>query len=334
MTGVGIIGFGYWGPNLLRNFMRVKDCNVVGVADASPQRQDAVRSMHPSLKLWNNLDEMLAEPSVDAVVIATPVNSHVTLALKALESGRHVFVEKPLTSSEADATRLVDLAEKKSKVLMVDHTFLYNGAVMKMKELIDSGSIGDFQYFDSVRINLGLFQHDVNVIWDLAPHDISILLYLYSKRPSSVVAVGSSHTQSNIENIAYANLFYPDNVIAHLTCSWVSPVKIRQTLIGGTKKMLAWNDLEVSEKLKIYDSGYDIQNDEEKRRLLVDYRVGDIHIPSLDREEPLLSVAKDFINSIAKNKKPRSDGHFGAEVVRILEAMNKSMRQRGKEVTL
>jgi len=279
---IAIIGYGYWGPNLLRNFSQVNNCKVKMVSDFRQERLNVVSKSYPSIQVTTNPDDIILSKEIDAVIIATPVFTHFSLAKKALENGKHVLLEKPMTSTTKEAEELMNLAKQKNLLLMVDHTFLYTGAVRKMKSLIDDGSIGDIRYFDSSRINLGLFQPDVNVLWDLAPHDISILNYLVKAKPYSVNATGISHTKNGIENIAYLTVNYTNDFIAHFNCSWTSPVKLRTVLVGGDKKMMVFNDLEPSEKIKIYDTGYNYKTDEEKNKLLVDYRTGDIFIPKIE----------------------------------------------------
>jgi predicted dehydrogenase len=331
---IAIIGFGYWGPNLVRNFNAVNECKVKYVCDFRAERLALVNKQYPSVTTTNNVEDALNDTSVDAVVIATPVFTHFSLAQKALLKGKHVLIEKPMTSTSAEALELQQLAQKMNKLLMVDHTFLYTGAVQKMKQLITSGQIGNIKYFDSTRINLGLFQPDINVLWDLAPHDISILNYLISDTPYSVNATGVSHTHNAIENIAYLTVNYKSGFIAHFNCSWTSPVKIRTMLIGGDEKMLVFNDLEPTEKIRIYDTGYAHKTDEEKIRVLVDYRIGDVFIPKVDSKEALFGMASDFVNSIKENKKPVSDFESGLNVIRILEASQQSIKQNGKEIIL
>ena len=331
---IGIIGFGYWGPNLLRNFSVNDDCQVVMVSDFRPERLNIVKKNYPSVKTTVNAEDIFNDLTIDSIVIATPVFSHFELAKKALENNKHVLIEKPMTASSIDAQQLIDLSFKKNKVLMVDHTFLYTGAVQKMKELVDTGDIGKVNYFDSTRINLGLFQQDINVLWDLAPHDISILTYLISEKPYSVNASGISHTNNEIENIAYMTVNFQSNFIAHFNCSWSSPVKIRMTLVGGDKKMIVFNDMEPTEKIKVYDSGYSVKTDEEKQRIRVDYRAGDIFTPKLQTNEALSLMANDFVNAVTKGLNPVSDCYLGLEVVKILEAAQKSIKQKGKEVFL
>lgn len=304
------------------------------LADGDAKRLDLFKRNYPYVKTTQNAEELIDNPEIDAVVIATPVFTHYSLALKALKSGKHVLVEKPMTSVASQAEELINLSAQKNLVLMVDHTFLYTGAVRKMQELISSGAIGKPQYFDSIRINLGLFQPDVNVLWDLAPHDISILLHLISEKPFSVNAVGTTHTQNGIENIAYMTVNYQSNFIAHFNCSWSSPVKVRHTLIGGDEKMIVYNDLEPSEKVRIYDTGYDHNTDEELNRIRVDYRIGDVYIPKLAGKEALQGVAEDFIFSIVNMHEPMANGKLGLDVVKILQASQESIKNNGKEVAI
>lgn len=334
MINVGIIGYGYWGPNLVRNFNLAINCRVVAVADPQLDRLIQLGRLYPNIKVYTGTDELISNPNVDAVVIATPVSTHFELAEKALLNGKHVLLEKPMTTSVIEAEILMNLAEERNLLLMVDHTFLYTGAVSRMKRLIDEGDLGDIRYLDSTRINLGLFQPDINVLWDLAPHDISILNYLIAEKPYSVNATGITHTNNEIENIAYLTINYQSGFIAHFSCSWTSPVKLRTMLIGGNKKMILYNDLEPTEKLKIYDSGYNLSKKDDKKKIMVDYRIGDIHVPKLSTNEALLEMANDFIESIIENKTPKSSAKIGLEVVKILEASNKSIKHNGCEVLL
>jgi predicted dehydrogenase len=332
---VGIIGYGYWGPNLVRNFNSVPSCNIVAVADERQERLNHLQRNYPSIQGVTSADEIINNPQIDAVIIATPVFTHFPLAKRALENGKSVLLEKPMTSSVAEAIDLIELAEQKGLLLMVDHTFLYTAAVQKMKDMIDSGSLGKIQYLDSTRINLGLFQPDINVLWDLAPHDISVLNFLIKDRPISINATGVTHTGNGIENIAYLTLNYNTGFIAHFNCSWSSPVKIRLMMIGGDEKMVVFNDLEPTEKIKIYDTGYDHKTDEEKKRVLVDYRTGDIFVPKINTTtEALAGMAQDFINCIINKQVPLSNATIGLDVVKILEASNKSIKNNGKEVIL
>jgi predicted dehydrogenase len=334
MIKVGIIGYGYWGPNLVRNFSLVNNCKVVSVSDFREERLAIVSKTYPSVYVTKNPDDIILSNEINAVVIATPVFTHFALAKKALENGKHVLLEKPMTATVQEAEELMEIAVKNKLLLMVDHTFLYTGAVQKMKALITDGTIGKIQYFDSTRINLGLFQSDVNVLWDLAPHDISILNYLVEDKPYSVNATGVSHTNNTIENIAYLTVNYQSGFIAHFNCSWTSPVKIRTMLIGGDKKMLLFNDLEPTEKIRVYDTGYNHKTDEEKQRVLVDYRAGDVYLPKVDSREALFGMASDFINSIINKTKPVSDFDSGLNVIKILEASQQSIQNKGKEVIL
>lgn len=329
---IGIIGFGYWGTNLVRNFAALKDVNLKYVADSRPEREVALKKLCPTAQFVNSHNTVIEDPEIDAVIIATPVHSHFELALNALINDKHVLLEKPMVSGTNQALTLIELAEKKNKVLMVDHTFLYTGSVQKMKSLIDKGEIGNIKYFDSTRINLGLFQPDVNVLWDLAPHDISILHYLVNEKPYSLNANGVSHTNNGIENIAYINVNYASGFIAHFSCSWSSPVKIRMMLIGGDKKMIVFNDIEPTEKIKVYDTGYEHKTDEDKKNILVDYRTGDIYTPKLESKEALALMAADFVSSILNKTRPVSDFTSGLEVIKILEASQESIKNKGKEV--
>jgi predicted dehydrogenase len=334
MINIAIIGYGYWGPNLVRNFANTKDCVVHTVVDFRKERLDIAKRNHQNINITSNTDDVFLNNDIDAIVIATPVFTHFELAKSALTNGKHVLLEKPMTSSVAEAEQLIELANKHQKVLMVDHTFLYTGAIHKMKNMIDADDIGNIKYFDSTRINLGLFQPDVNVLWDLAPHDISILNYLKNEMPISVQATGISHTNNGIENIAYLTVNYQSDFIAHFNCSWTSPVKIRLLLLGGDKKMIVFNDLEPTEKIKVYDTGYSHKTDEEKNRILVDYRAGDIFIPKIESKEALGGMAADFVNAIIHNTTPISNYQSGLDVIRILEASQISIKNQGKEVKI
>jgi predicted dehydrogenase len=331
---IGVIGYGYWGPNIVRNFFATPDCTVKMVADGRPERLSLLAKSFPSILGVKTAEEIIGSSDIDAIVIATPVYTHFALAKQVLEQGKHVLIEKPMTSSVKEADELINLANQKSLTLMADHTFLYTGAVQKMMEIIKTEVIGKPLYFDSSRINLGLFQPDINVLWDLAPHDISILTYLINEVPESINATGISHTRNKIENIAYLTVNYKSNFIAHFTCSWSSPVKVRQTLIGGDKKMILYNDLEPSEKVKVYDTGYDHKTELDKNLIMVDYRTGDVHIPKLSTREALAGVADDFIQSVLQNKNPLSNAMLGRSVVQILEASQESIKNNGKEVRI
>lgn len=331
---IAIIGYGYWGPNLVRNFNNTKDVEVACVFDLKDNQLDRVKATYPNVKTTKDYNEILKDNSIDAVAIATPVFTHFDLAKQALSHDKHVLIEKPMTASSKEATELIEMATQKKKILMVDHTYLYTPAVQKIKQFLDDNIIGDLKYVDSTRINLGLFQRDVNVLWDLAPHDISICSYLMKDKPEAIQAVGVSHTNNDLENIAFLTLFYPNNKIAHFNCSWVSPVKIRQMLIGGDKKMIVFNDLETTEKIKIYDKGYSVIPESERDSFLVDYRIGDIQIPKIPQGEALASMAKDFYNAINTNSTPISNYKSGLEVVSILEAASQSIKDNGKKVQI
>jgi predicted dehydrogenase len=334
MINIGVIGYGYWGPKLVRNFHAVEHTNIKIVVDIDTKKLESVQAMYPSVEISTEINSVLTDPEIDGVVIATPISQHYELAKKALLHDKHVLIEKPITDSTQKAEDLINIANKKRRTLMVDHTFVYSAPVNKIKQLISANEIGDIQYFDSTRINLGLFQHDINVIWDLAPHDISILLYLIKEKPYSVICTGISHIQNKLENIAYITLYYQSNFMAHFTSSWTSPVKIRKILIGGTNKMIVYNDLEITEKVKVYNSGYEVILNEDLNKILVDYRIGDIYIPRIEQKEPLRNMAEDFINTIRNRVKPISDCESGLEVVSILEAASKSLKNRGKEIKL
>lgn len=334
MIRTGVIGYGYWGPNLVRNFNGSKKFQVLKVADFRQERLNAIKQNYPAIGITLNPDDIIHDPDIDAVAIATPVFTHFQLAEAALKNGKHVLLEKPMTATAKEAEELIGWARKKSLTLMVDHTFLYTGAVQKMKQLIDDDAIGKVKYLDSTRINLGLFQPDVNVLWDLAPHDISILSYLVKERPYSLNATGASHTKNGLENIAFLTVNFQSGLIAHFNCSWSSPVKIRMMLIGGDKKMIVFNDLELTEKIKIYDTGFSVKTDEEKRSLLVDYRTGDIFIPKTPITEALALMVEDFSQSILDKTIPVSDYNSGLAVIKILEAANRSIKDRGREVVI
>ncbi|QHT68834.1 Gfo/Idh/MocA family oxidoreductase [Rhodocytophaga rosea] len=334
MVKIAIIGYGYWGKNLVRNFFSLPHCTLYTVADADPKRLQSLKSLYPGLNSTSDIESIFKNPEIDAVVIATPVFTHYTLAKKALLAGKHVLVEKPMTASVKEAEELIELAQKKSKLLMVDHTFLYTGAVERIKHMIEAGEVGKINYIDSTRINLGLFQADVNVLWDLAPHDVSICFHLTKDLPYSVQARGISHTKNGIENIAYLTLNYQTSLIAHFNCSWSSPVKIRQMLIGGDRKMILYNDMEPTEKVKVYDTGFEVNSHEDRTKIIVDYRIGDIYTPKLQTNEALTGMAGDFVNAILSETEPVSNWKIGLKVVKVLEGASVSIKAKGKEVTL
>lgn len=334
MLTLGIIGYGYWGTNLVRNFNNHSLCRVAKVADSRQERRALLEKNYPAIQAVRQAEEIIGDTGIDAVVIATPVYSHYPLAKAALLSGKHVMIEKPMAASTAEAEELMEIAAQKHLTLMVDHTFLYTGAVQKIKSLIEADTIGTPRYFDSTRINLGLFQPDINVLWDLAPHDISMLTFLINERPYSINATGVSHTRNGIENIAYMTVNYEHDFIAHFNCSWTSPVKIRQTLIGGDAKMIVYNDLEASEKVRVYDTGYTHTTEEDQFNIRVDYRTGDVFIPKISGNEALGGVADDFVRSVLEQRQPLSSAALGLEVVKILEASQASIRNKGKEVLI
>ena len=335
MIKIGVIGCGYWGPNLIRNFQLVSGCGVRMVCDLRIDRREFVEQRYPGVLFTDDVRELMESPEIDAIVIATPVSTHFELALQALQAGKHVLVEKPLASSSEEILRLIDEAERRRLILMVDHTFVYTGAVRKMKSLVEDGVLGDLYYYDAVRVNLGLFQHDVNVLWDLAVHDLSILDYVLNLAPCGVSVTGISHAPGGMENIAYLTLFFPEQIIAHVHVNWLAPTKIRRTLLGGSQKMIVYDDLEPSEKVKVYDKGvqfYDPGEVVNKKRF--DYRIGDMWAPQVDLTEALSTEAHHFIQCIEKNERPLTDGIAGLRVVRILEAATQSMAQQGRVMDL
>jgi predicted dehydrogenase len=331
---IGVIGYGYWGPNIVRNFHSQEECEVVLVADRNAKCADRLKKVFPSIGFTTDADQILTSKDIDVVAVVTPVWTHYELAKKALENNKHVFVEKPFTYSVAQGEELVELAERKNLKIMVDHTFLFTGAVRKIKELVDRKELGDLYYYDSLRVNLGLFQHDVNVIWDLAPHDLSIMDYVISEKPEAVVATGERHL-NGVEDVAFITVYFPKRIIAHVNVNWLSPVKVRTTLIGGEKKMLVWNDLEADEKLRVYDKGVSMStNPSNLHQLLVSYRSGDMWAPQVEQVEALRAETAYFLKCINENLKPFNDGEAGLRVVRILEAADRSIRGRGEAITL
>jgi predicted dehydrogenase len=335
MIGVGVIGYGYWGPNLVRNFCEVPDARVVKVCDLRAERLAQVRQRYPTVSTTTDYRELLDDPTVDAIAIATPVSTHFEFASQALQAGKHVFVEKPLTATSEEGLRLIDEAERRRLVLMVDHTFVYTGAVRRMQELIASNSLGQINYYDSVRVNLGLFQHDVNVIWDLAVHDLAIMDFVLGAKPYAVAATGMSHVPGRPENIAYLTVFFESNLIAHINVNWLAPVKVRRTLIGGTRRMIVYDDLEPSEKVKVYDKGIHVGNNSESLyKLLISYRAGDMWAPQLDMTEALKVEAQHFIRCIEDRVPVITDGEAGLRIVGILEAATQSVLERGRLIEL
>jgi predicted dehydrogenase len=339
MIKIGVIGYGYWGPNVARNFHSTAGVNLTAVSDISEKRLGIAQNHYPFIKGLKDHDELIRSADVDAVAIVTPVFTHFEIAKKALLAGKHIFVEKPFTSTSAQAKELIELAAKKGLKIMVDHTFLFTGAVKKIKEVIDSGELGKLLFYDSVRVNLGLFQHDVNVIWDLAPHDLSIMAHVIDRKPVALSAHGSVHFGGKFEDIAYVTVEFEGNgFIAHFHVNWLSPVKIRKTLISGDKKMLVWDDLDPDEKIKVYDRGVDVKSSNGGKDgtydLLVSYRSGDVHIPKLDGAEALKAEAQHFVECIEKNQEPFNNGQAGLQVVRFLEAADESIKKGGQRIEL
>src|ERR1041385_9069067 len=336
MLKVGVIGHGYWGPNLDRNFMATSGSVVTAVCDSREERLNQLRKLYPTLALYNNASELIADNDVDAVVVATPVSSHFDLTMAALNAGKHVLVEKPIASNSEQAQQLIEVADKRGLVFMVDHTFVYTDAVRKIRELISTGALGEIYYYDAVRVNLGLFQHDVNVIWDLAIHDLSIMDYVLPYKPVAISATGISHVPGQPENVAYITLFFVSAQIAHVHVNWLTPVKVRHTLIGGSEKMIHYDDLEPSEKLKVYDKGINVTpgRPEDVYKMLVSYRSGDMWAPRLDNTEALQTEALHFIDCIENNKQPETDGPAGLRLVNMIEAAETSLRDRGRLVEI
>jgi len=331
MIKFGVIGYGYWGPNIVRNLRALDTATVVSICDKSSTALRRAKQAYPEVHVTTDFVEVLSSPDVDAVAVITPVWSHFQLAKMALENGKHVFVEKPFTSTSDQAIELIELAEKNNLQIMVDHTFLFTGAVKKIHQLIDDSTLGKLYYYDSTRVNLGLFQHDVNVLWDLAPHDLAIVDYLIDQRPEAIVATGQAHF-NGLTDVAYLTAYYPDNVIAHINVNWLSPVKVRTTLIGGEKKMLVWDDLEADEKIKVYDRGVQMNSREGVYDLLVSYRSGDMWSPKIENVEALKAELSYFVGCITNCERPFNDGMSGLRVVRMLEAAEESLKRKGEAV--
>jgi predicted dehydrogenase len=329
----GVIGYGYWGPNVVRNLASLGGSQVVSIAEMSSAARQRAHKACPGVYVTSDARELLTSTEIDAIAVITPVWTHYDLAKAALENGKHVFVEKPFTSTTAQGEELIELAARKNLTIMVDHTFLFTGAVKKIGQLLDEGTLGKLYYYDSTRVNLGLFQHDINVLWDLAPHDLSIMDYLIRSKPEAVGATGEKHLNGH-EDIAYMTLYFPNNVIAHINVNWLSPVKVRTTLIGGEKRMLVWNDLDADEKVKIYDKGVNITSHEGVYELLVSYRSGDMWAPQLEQGEALRQELKYFVECATGGKKPHNDGCAGLRVVKMLEAATESLSKRGAIVEL
>jgi len=333
MIKVGVVGYGYWGPNVARNFHNPGISEVMAITDKRKDCLQRAQLAHPQARVTTDCREVLESPDIDVVAVVTPVWTHYELAKAALNHGKHVFVEKPFTANVAQAEELIELAARKKLQIMVDHTFLFTGAVRKIRQLVDDGVLGNLFYYDSMRVNLGLFQHDINVIWDLAPHDLSIMDYVIQKAPEAMVATGEKHL-NNLVDIAFLTIYFPGNVVAHINVNWLSPVKVRTTLIGGEKKMVVWNDLEADEKIKIYDKGVSVKNGEGMYNLLVSYRSGDMWAPRVQQTEALKAEVSHFMECISAGRAPVNDGHAGLRVVRLLEAAEQSLQARGKLVDI
>lgn len=329
----GVIGYGYWGPKVVRNLEHLPKAEVLTLCDLNVAARKRAHKDYPQVEIVADPSEVLTSPDIDAIAVVTPVWTHYELAKAALENGKHVFVEKPFTSNTAQAEELIELADRKNLKIMVDHTFLFTPAVRKIRELLNDNALGKLYYYDSMRVNLGLFQHDINVIWDLAPHDLSIMDHLVGKRPEAIIATGQSHLNGH-EDVAFMTLYFPDKLIAHVNVNWLSPVKIRTTLIGGEKKMLVWNDQAADEEVKIYDKGVTVTSPEGVYNLLVNYRSGDMWAPRLDRAEALTQELTYFVECVLKDENPMNDGMAGLRVVQMLEAASKSISQRGALVYL
>jgi len=334
MIHLGVIGYGYWGPNLVRNFNLVEGSRVDCICDMNQKSLKKALKLYPGIKVTSDCKELIRDPDIDAVAIATPVFTHYELAKMALEEGKSVLVEKPFTYTSAEGEELIELAEKKNLKIMVDHTFLYTGAVKRIKQFVEDKVLGDIYYYDSIRVNLGLFQHDVNVVWDLAPHDLSVMEYILGEKPIAVIATGAEHFNRGLEDLAYLTFYFKDNIIAHINVNWLSPIKVRMTMIGGQKKMLVWNDLEPDEKIKIYDKGVQVKTKEGQYNLLVSYRSGDMWAPRIEQIEALKLLADSFNDYITTGREVINDGAAGLSVVRMLEASSKSLKNNGKMVYL
>lgn len=334
-VGIAVVGYGYWGPNLVRNFANIEGALVAAVSDLDDRRLTMVKRRYPGVRTTVEYQDLLSDAQVDAIAIATPVQSHYDLALKALKSGKHVLVEKPLAQTSEQVSHLIEEAKRRNLVLMVDHTFLYTPSVRKIRELIAAGALGDIYYYNGIRASLGLFQTDVNVIWDLAVHDVSIMQYILNERPVAVSATGAQHVVGTPANMAHITLFFQSSCIAHVNVNWLSPVKIRQTLIGGSSKMIVYDDLEATEKIKIYDKGITVRRaEEDAHQFRIGYRAGDMWAPHLPVKEALETEAEHFIECVRSGATPISDGASGLQVVEILEAATRSIASQGSPISL
>lgn len=329
----GVIGYGYWGPNIVRNLMSLDGSEVRAIAEINPAAQARARKVYPGVTITPSAIEVISSPQIDAIAIVSPVWTHYELTKAALENGKHVFVEKPFTSTSAQGEELINLAQQKNLKIMVDHTFLFTGAVKRIGQLMNEGALGNLYYYDSTRVNLGLFQHDINVLWAFAPHDLSIMDHLIKTTPEAVVATGQGHLNGH-EDVAYMTIYFPEKVIAHINVNWLSPVKVRTTLIGGEKRMIVWNDLEADEKVKVYDKGVKITSREGVYELLVSYRSGDMWSPQLEQIEALRQEMNYFVECVSTGQEPFNNGCAGLRVVRMLEAASESLSRKGAFVRL
>jgi predicted dehydrogenase len=335
MVRIGVIGYGYWGPNLVRNFMEIPRAEVAAVADLDMAKLELVQRRYPTVKASRHSQDLLADPSIDAIAVATPISDHFELGMSVLKANKHLWLEKPMTETSLQAQKLVDEAERRGLVLIVDHTFIYTGAIRKIGEIVKSGELGRIYYYDSIRVNLGLFKLDVNVISDLASHDFSILDYLLGEHPIAVSASGINHFPGTPENLAFITLFYKSGTIAHANVSWLAPVKVRQILLGGSKKMITYDDLEPSEKIKVYDKGVSLTDDPQQiQEMRVGYRMGDMWAPKVATTEALRVEGEHFIDCIENGKAPETNGRLGVRVVELIEATTCSMRSKGDTVYL
>jgi predicted dehydrogenase len=333
MIKIGIVGMGYWGPNLYRNFDSSKDFLVKYICDRDLKLLKKISVSNKFTSKVNNYKKIINDSDIQAVIIATPVSTHYSLAKECLEAGKHVFVEKPLADSSKKCQNLINIAKKNSLTIFVDHTFLYTSAVNKMKEIASKKDFGNLLYYDSTRINLGLIQNDINVMWDLAVHDLAILNFIENRKPKIVSAVGHKHFRSKPVTSAYLTIKYDNNFVAHINVNWLSPVKIRQTILGGSKKMILYNDLEPSDKIKVFNKGVDVIKNENSPSNLVEYKVGDTFLPNLKNTEALKTTVLEFKKMIHNKKyKSRSTGQNGMDVVKLLEAADKSMVNNGRPV--
>jgi predicted dehydrogenase len=332
---IAVIGCGYWGPNFVRNFFKFRECRVVAVCDSSAGRLEQIQLLYPSVETSTDANEILRRSDIDGVAIVTPVSTHYALARQALLNGKHVLVTKPMSQRAAEAEDLVRLAEKHKRVLMVDHTFIYSGPVRSIRGLMERDHIGDLYYYDSTRVNLGLFQHDVNVLWDLGPHDLSVMLYLLGRKPKAISAIGAKPLSINGHaSVAYMISHFEHDLTAHFHLSWLSPVKIRRTLLAGTKKMVVYDHLDPDNQVKVYDRGVELKAGEDPHAMLVQYRMGDMLAPKVDQTEALEIECRHFLECIRTGARPITDGEAGLDVVQLLEAAHLSIAKGGQVVTL